>query len=187
MSRIKNSINHKLIENLFDFTRQTWSKWKIEKRPITQLLEKYFTSEDIEEFLNTGKISRLEQNTYTENKIDDINTLLIDNTIYQLKVKIFQLFDLTLPKTIYTFLAKKILIRVLSKLNYEDSHYKINQSKHLLLDEIQNADIKLYETYKLNVLIDIIEDNLSGLECYVLINNYEEIFNYNYKKYHSKV
>jgi len=59
--RIKNLFDYKKIENLFLFTRQTWSKWKKEKRPIVNLLEKYFSDEDIEEFLKTGKISRFEE------------------------------------------------------------------------------------------------------------------------------
>lgn len=45
---------------LFQFSRQSWNNWKKEKRPIITLLEKYFTKEDLEEFLETGKISNFE-------------------------------------------------------------------------------------------------------------------------------
>jgi len=46
----------KLLQN----TVRTISNWKIEKRPIISLLEKYFSKEDLEEFLDTGKISKFE-------------------------------------------------------------------------------------------------------------------------------
>ena len=38
------------------------SNWKKEKRPIMNFLYKYFTKEDLQEFLETGKISKLERN-----------------------------------------------------------------------------------------------------------------------------
>ncbi|OHE08940.1 MAG: hypothetical protein A2513_02850 [Sulfurimonas sp. RIFOXYD12_FULL_33_39] len=48
------------ISNLLLFTPQGVNKWKKEKRPIIFLLEKYFSKEDIEEFLQTGAIMRYE-------------------------------------------------------------------------------------------------------------------------------
>jgi hypothetical protein len=58
--RIKNVIDWKKIEELFIFTRQTWSKWKKENKPIVNLIEKYFEDKDIQEFLETGKIKKFE-------------------------------------------------------------------------------------------------------------------------------
>ena len=58
--RIKNIIDWKKIEDLFIFTRQTWSKWKKENRPIVNLIEKYFDDKDIQEFLETGEIKKFE-------------------------------------------------------------------------------------------------------------------------------
>ncbi|MDY0314101.1 MAG: hypothetical protein RBR32_03405 [Bacteroidales bacterium] len=46
----------KLLQN----TVRTISNWKNENRPIITLLEKYFTKKDLEEFLDTGKISKFE-------------------------------------------------------------------------------------------------------------------------------
>lgn len=60
MKRIKNILDYKIMENLFQFSRQSWNNWKIEQRPIVALLEKYFTNEEIEEFLSTGKIKELD-------------------------------------------------------------------------------------------------------------------------------
>lgn len=45
---------------LFSTAEGTYYKWKREKRPIIALLDIYFSKEDIEEFLETGKISKFE-------------------------------------------------------------------------------------------------------------------------------
>jgi len=55
-----NKINNTTITKLFNFTRQTWTKWQEEGRLITKLLKKYFTTEDLEEFLTTNQIKKLE-------------------------------------------------------------------------------------------------------------------------------
>lgn len=45
---------------LFQNTIRTISNWKVEKRPIISLIEKYFSKEDLEEFLKTGEIKKQE-------------------------------------------------------------------------------------------------------------------------------
>lgn len=53
-------VSTKDISSLLLFTPQGVNKWKKEQRPIIALLEKYFSKEDLEEFLKTGKIQKLE-------------------------------------------------------------------------------------------------------------------------------
>lgn len=49
-----------IMVELFEFSSPTYYKWKKhEKRKIFDLLEQYFTKEELEEFLETGKISAL--------------------------------------------------------------------------------------------------------------------------------
>jgi hypothetical protein len=50
-----------IFKQLFLFSAPTFYNWQREKRPIIQFLEKYFTKEDLEEFLQTGKIQKLEE------------------------------------------------------------------------------------------------------------------------------
>lgn len=45
---------------LFSTSEGTYYKWKRENRPIINLLEKYFTKEDIEEFLEFNSIEKFE-------------------------------------------------------------------------------------------------------------------------------
>lgn len=51
---------------LFSTAEGTYYKWKKEERPIIKLLDKYFSKEELEEFLSTGKINKLENlNSYS--------------------------------------------------------------------------------------------------------------------------
>jgi hypothetical protein len=54
---MKNSILSQLLGN----TINTVTNWRNEQRPIIVLLEKYFQDSEIEKFLDTGKITRLEE------------------------------------------------------------------------------------------------------------------------------
>lgn len=49
-----------VMAKLFDTAEGTYYKWKKEKRPIISLLEKYFTKEDLEEFLEYSTVEKLE-------------------------------------------------------------------------------------------------------------------------------
>jgi hypothetical protein len=58
---MKNSTLSKLLGN----TVNTVTNWRNEDRPAIVLLEKYFQDHEIQEFLDTGKISRFEgESTY---------------------------------------------------------------------------------------------------------------------------
>jgi hypothetical protein len=59
----------KLLQN----TTRTISNWKKEGRAIISLLEKYFSKEDLEEFLETGKIQKQELiKDYTREELEKI-------------------------------------------------------------------------------------------------------------------
>jgi hypothetical protein len=57
-----------LMSKFFGFSGATFYSWKKEKRPIILFIEKYFSKEDVEEFLETGKVQSLE-NCYNMLKI----------------------------------------------------------------------------------------------------------------------
>ena len=56
------------IARLFEMTSQGIGKWKKEKRPIISFIEKYLNDENIQEFLETGKIEKFENITFIVNK-----------------------------------------------------------------------------------------------------------------------
>lgn len=50
-------------------------KWKKEKRPIIKLLEKYFNKEELEEFLESGKIEKLEKTDFLKQQVIEKNRI----------------------------------------------------------------------------------------------------------------
>lgn len=61
-------MDRKLVSNLLGISEKSYYRWK-EERKIFALLENYFTDQDIEEFLNTGKIGKFEKLTYLNTKL----------------------------------------------------------------------------------------------------------------------
>lgn len=170
--------NNEIMSQLFGFSAPTYFRWKKEKRLIINLLEKFFSKEDLEEFLQTGEIERLEQDNTKTNKIDDINVILIDYTKYQLKDKLQRITDKNTMEWLWFLFAKKILIKVLHNISSDNKTTAIMNSKEFLINEINNAEINiLYKDNKVTI-IKMIEQNLSDLECYVLIKHYKEILDY---------
>lgn len=55
-------VGEKNVLKLMCYSRNTYYVWKREKRPIIELIDKYFQDNEITEFLETGRISRLENN-----------------------------------------------------------------------------------------------------------------------------
>ncbi|MCG3654660.1 hypothetical protein [Aliarcobacter butzleri] len=66
--------------NLFSASEGAYYKWKRENRPIIQLVDKYLSKENIEEFLETGKIQKFETISYiTNNYIQKNLKIYIDS------------------------------------------------------------------------------------------------------------
>ena len=59
--------------DLFSASEGAYYKWKREKRPIIVLLEKYHSKEELEEFLETGKIQK--QELIKDLSLDDLTNL----------------------------------------------------------------------------------------------------------------
>lgn len=66
----------KLMCKVFGFSSPTYFRWKKENRVIIKLLEKYFTDEELKEFLESGRISSKEEDlkqdikSYIDEQID---------------------------------------------------------------------------------------------------------------------
>lgn len=58
------------------------SNWKKENRPIISLLYKYFTKEDLDEFLQTDKIKKLEKNKLKDQLFGNIDYDYVDFVLH---------------------------------------------------------------------------------------------------------
>ena len=70
---------NELYSNLFGFNASTYHRWKKENRPIINLI-KYFKEEELIEFLETGKISKMESDGIN----DDMQSFILNNAIHKL-------------------------------------------------------------------------------------------------------
>jgi len=63
------------LSSLFSNSPKSVSNWRKEKRPIIQLIDKYFTKEDLQEFLENGRISRLDEADFIQKEVFQLNML----------------------------------------------------------------------------------------------------------------
>ncbi len=63
------------LSSLFSNSPKSVSNWKKQKRPIIKLLDKYFSKEDLQEFLKNGSISRFDKAEFIQKEVFQLNTL----------------------------------------------------------------------------------------------------------------
>lgn len=160
------------ISKLLDISERSYYTWKKENRPIIEFLEKYFTESDLEEFLQTNSISRLESDN------TDMEYMLIEYARFNLKLKL----DLILLKPLWIDISKKfpkkIFLDVISEIsNSPKIDIEKYKSKEYLLEKFETHKPVLGGWNKKNkeLVIKLIKENLSNLDCYVLIKYPEEI------------
>ncbi len=178
-----------IICKLLDISDVSYYRWK-KTREVIPFLEKYFTKNELEEYLDTGKIEKLElikslsyeelkEKLSEESQSENINEVIIEHATYSLRDKMKIMTDGTALDWLYHYFSKKILIKVLENISNEDNlNNSIMGSKEILLDAIQKATVPKAIEGKREVLLIRIKERLSNLECYVLINRYEEVLNY---------
>ena len=171
-----NKLDYKLMVKLFGFSRQSWNNWKKEERPIVKLIESIFTNKDIEEFLETGRIRRFEEDKYKS----FADPVLLDHAYYSLKPKLKELFGGTMlgPNKLYTKGAKDILIDVLKKISPKDTSFTIENAKERLLDRISEEELKwlaLKNPAKRELLSHYIKENFSNAEILAMVQRRDDM------------
>jgi len=159
------------IKQILDIADRTLYNWRKEKKPIVLLLEKYFTKEDLEEFLKTGEIRRFEN--YDASRADP---LFIEYIRFNLVSKIDMIKGVGLIDRLNHLIPHKIFVSILNDIQ-NDEMFELQQgsSKETLINRIKGYEASLLETPSKKQLVGIIEKNLSNIECYVLIKYHEEI------------
>ncbi len=155
---------------LLGISTASYYRWK-EERPIIAFLERYFRDKDLEEFLTTGKMTILEERG--ENYQD---YLLIDYVKYNLKEKLNRiLLNHSGLKWLENIIPKNIFLKILKELS-EDPKIEVDKyrSKEYLIQKIESYKVASINSLNKKKLIGIIKNNLSNIECYVLIKYTEE-------------
>jgi len=115
---------------LFDFSINTYYLWKKQGRLIFDLLDKYFSKEDLEEFISTGKVS----------KYEDIENNIFTNHIRT--TEILKFLSITETDTL-----KNTLVDILKENNINAGtveYLKSRRSKYEILKKIRNLLDDLY-------------------------------------------
>ncbi|MCT7616655.1 hypothetical protein N5U05_02785 [Aliarcobacter butzleri] len=155
---------------LFSTAEGTYYKWKKENRPIINLLETYFTKEELEEFISTNEIKKLELiKNYSleelENKLNTQQVIYDDDYIIKNLTFKFLMFN-----------NKKALIS-LRKIIDELPNFNVN--KNDLLRIMQNYPVSFFSVETKNdkkTAIFFIDKLLTNYEVNLLIKYRKEIF-----------
>jgi hypothetical protein len=158
--------------DLFGFSRPTYYKWKRENIKVIQLLEKYFSKDELEEFLETGSIRKLE----TEKFKNFVDPLFIEYVKFNLPSKMDKIKGEGLIMRLNRLIPNHILTTILKEIK-EDEDIELHQdkSKKFLIDRIKGYAASFEKKSSQKQLIDLIDKNFSNIECYVLIKYYDEI------------
>ena len=163
--------------NFFNFSAPTYYKRKRELNPAISFIEKYFTKEELEEFLNTGKIAKFDKiNNIDVDKIellleqnnsDDIE--LFDYVCHNIDLKKASIFKLEVELSSFLYFFQKI--------NEENPKIELRNAKKIVLEKIQNeffsnSAFAMFQTTKNHhqkSLYNLIDQKYSNIEVYVLI------------------
>lgn len=170
------------ITTLLGVSKNSYWNYKKQDRPIIAFLEKYFSKEEIEEFLETGSMQKLENQNALLSRIDLHEKLLADHALYSAKEKLQKLLDGNfIDRAIYTKGAKGILVDVLERIDSNDASYTIENAKQRLMDAVANSEVSwfsLKNPQKQKLLSSILNKHLSDIEAYAIIKNPKEVLNY---------
>ena len=160
------------IKKILDIKERTLYNWRKEGKPIVLLLEKYFTQSDLDEFLASGVIKRLEAEKF-KNFVDP---LFIEYVKFNLPSKMDKIKGEGLIMRLNCLIPNHILTIILEEIK-EDEDIELHQdkSKKFLIDRIKGYAASFEKKSSQKQLIDLIDKNFSNIECYVLIKYYDEI------------
>ncbi len=160
---------------LFNFSRPTYYKWKRENIKVIKLLERYFSKEDLEEYLETGKVSRYEN-------VDNLDSDLLERHIaYELKHKLYLDTQSSFFKWFEHIAGTGVMDKVIQEIREES--YTRRDAKQKILERIKTMELtgffnKFIAKGRKNVASGYIERNLSELECYVWVKHYDIVSSY---------
>lgn len=161
-------------------SRSAYFKYKKEERPVVSLLEKYFSQDELEEFLETGRIKKYDMlnalsETELKDKSDSKDSLLLleDYANYSLEEKLKELFHIFGIPDVTKYFPKKIFIKILLELHKEE-HLTNKNTKEMLIERLKGYKtslIKLEHRNHPQVIIEFIEKKLSKVETYILVRD----------------
>lgn len=187
------------IMKLCSFSRNSYYVWKREGRPIIQFLEKYFSDEELEEFLEQGSIAKLDNfnNNKTITNIEVLNEVsslvkkqlekkinldaigmktvfnlvedYLNNSNHTTNVKDFSIFYKSIAD-LQNYYAYDI---VEIEIKREKKNFKITDKNKKVVE----VELDRRKNYILNVVQNFF-DSLNDSELFILLNDYKNLLDY---------
>ncbi|MCT7472945.1 hypothetical protein [Aliarcobacter cryaerophilus] len=93
------------IKKILDISDKTYYNWKNQNRPIIELLYKYFTDSEIEEFLQTGEIINFETTNYIKYNFMKINKDKYIQNFKSISLSIRSIYEESIKDFYFYFLS----------------------------------------------------------------------------------
>lgn len=154
---------------LFQYSRPTFFKWKREKVPVMELIAKYFSISDLEEFLDRGIVSKYE--TFESYKVDPV----FEDYIIQ-NMKRFHKLDSTILNKFYP--GSEFITRHMK--SFDNNHVQdvtVMNAKEKFKSFLVSVELSswLDSEKKRKKVLDDIDNKFSNIEIYLLMK-YPEKF-----------
>lgn len=161
-----------IVCQVLGISQGSYYRWK-QERPVINLLEKYCTQEDLEEYLNTGKIEKFERNLEQN---DDFDEFFMKNALMKIelygtrdKIPFFVAVKQALNmEPIQAILPVKTFLNILTKNDVTDI-----ESFYMMLD---NKKLK-YDNWRI-IIRDFLTNKLSKKEFDALVKNKKYVNEY---------
>ncbi len=185
------------IVKILGVSKNSYWNYKKQNRPIVDLLEKYFTEEDLDEFLKTGEIKKLELLKSKTEQIENLKSAILNQAIYSSKIKIKNWVDTydadenTLSFYITTDLHDYVegLYQSYLANGVEDNCLFLEQERNskfyagLDASEAKNVLLALLKSYEKKITMDkplsyYVAMYVSDIEAYTILNKPREVFDF---------
>lgn len=166
--------NNILLAEKMGTTQQTISNWKT-RDSIRAVAKKCKELGIYEQIFNSSTQTNEKD---INNRFDNIENLFLDDTKFRLKDKLKRYTDESFIDWMNKMIPKKILITTLKQLSENKEEYNMLNSKHSLLERIQTLELSFINEKNRHQISNYIKNHLSKIECYILIQEHEEIMNY---------
>ena len=167
-----------LIAKILGVTVKSVYNYEKENRLVLNIFNNYMTDDDARELIETGKISKFENEATNTND----NELLEKHIAYELRHKLY----LDTASSFGNWLGHVVGMPVIHKALEEisRSNYTKSDTKEKILNQIKGMELsglfnKVFEKANKNVASRYIDRNLSELECYVWVKHYDIVTSYN--------
>lgn len=180
------------IVKILGVSKNSYWNYKKQNRPIMDLLERYFTEEDLDEFLKTGEMKKLELLKSKTEQIESLKNVISNQAIYSSKMKIknwvdaYDVDETTLSFYITTDINDYVAFGgspSASRCLFMERDWNSAFYAGLDVSEAKNVLLTLLKSYEKAMKMDkplsyYVAMYVSDIEAYTILNKPREVFDF---------